>query len=521
LSAKSAPINIGRPTRNMRYFNSSGPNIPEEHYTLDRPGLIAKGLELVARRRYFTIWAPRQTGKSTYFLMLKKTLEKTGYKVVKINVEDSSGSSFATFRESLRIEFAAAGLQLPMLNSMGDLSNYIRALAVDKLVLIVDEIEGLNPDLFGSFLHTIRNLYHSREEHGLKSVILVGVSNIVGVVSDNASPFNVADNLNVPYFTDAETAELLNQHERETGQLFDKKVVRKISQITANQPGLVNGFAFQLVERNPNKKKIVYKDYLAVEHWYLNVAIDKNFANILNKARQYRSLLESLLFSEAEIPFKIDREAIKVLHTNGIIRENKAGMVEFWVPFYKKRLFDSFYPYTNGERGEIGSHLHAALFFKPDGMLDIPKLMDAYKEYAARRGFGVFREKDAQGNFTSIKEAGLIYSFETFLAAFLTQAGGKSYREADAGLGKSDLIVNVRGREILFETKKYYGFAEFERGKKQISYYARSLGLKTAVYVVFIPNDIRYPEAVHESVETVKKVETSVYLIPYDEKKDF
>jgi AAA domain len=177
----------------MRYFNSSGPNISEEHYTLDRPGLIAKGLELVARRRYFTIWAPRQTGKSTYFLMLKKSLEKTGYKVVKINVEDSSGSSFATFQESLRIEFAAAGLQLPTLNSMGDLSNYIRTLAVDKLVLIVDEIEGLNPDLFGSFLHTIRNLYHSREEHGLKSVILVGVSNIVGVVSDNASPFNVAN----------------------------------------------------------------------------------------------------------------------------------------------------------------------------------------------------------------------------------------------------------------------------------------------------------------------------------------
>ncbi len=60
------------------------------------------------------------------------------------------------------------------------------------------------------------------------------------VVSDNASPFNIADNLNVPYFTDEEVYELLGQHETEIGQLFEDKVKQKISNITANQPGLVN-----------------------------------------------------------------------------------------------------------------------------------------------------------------------------------------------------------------------------------------------------------------------------------------
>ena len=116
-----------------------------------------------------------------------------------------------------------------------------------KLVLVIDEVEGINPEFFGQFLHAIRKVYHTRSEHALKSVILVGVSNIVGVVKDNASPFNVTDNLNIPYFTNEETLELLNQHERETGQLFDPSVKAKISSITANQPGLVNGFAAQLV----------------------------------------------------------------------------------------------------------------------------------------------------------------------------------------------------------------------------------------------------------------------------------
>jgi hypothetical protein len=51
----------------MRSFNTSGPNILEKHYTLPRLALIEKGKRLVHDDRYFTIWAPRQAGKSTYF----------------------------------------------------------------------------------------------------------------------------------------------------------------------------------------------------------------------------------------------------------------------------------------------------------------------------------------------------------------------------------------------------------------------------------------------------------------------
>ena len=163
--------------------------------------------------------------------------------------------------------------------------------------MIIDEIEGLNEDIFGQFLHTIRNLYHFRQEHGLKSIILVGVSNIVGVVQDNAGPFNIADNLEIPYFSNEETAELLHMHEEETGQRFDDKVKGKISAVTANQPGLVNGFAYQLVTRLPDKEIIDYEDFLAVEKWYLTEAVDKNISSVINKAKQYRQFVEKLLFT--------------------------------------------------------------------------------------------------------------------------------------------------------------------------------------------------------------------------------
>lgn len=503
----------------MRRFNTSGPNIAKEHYTIKRTNLIKKGIELVETNRYFTIWAPRQTGKSTYFRQLANKLNDIGYQPVYFSVEGfkdySVADTFDTFCRSLRHQQNIDW----KIETLKDFERNISECKDKKLVIIIDEMEGLNPEIFGQFLHTIRNLYHTREEHCLKSVILVGVSNIVGVVNDNASPFNITDNLNVPYFSDAEVLELLAQHETETGQLFEEKVKQKISQITANQPGLVNGFAKKLVEDNPNKKILNYDDYLKVEDWYLTEAIDKNFSNILNKAREYRSFVERLLFTEDKIPFEIDRESIKVLHTNGLLQKDENGHVTFWVPFYKKRLYKSFYPYTNGEKASILRNIVTEGLFDEKGQLHLNQLIKGYKEYVKRRGFNVFREKDENGKYQSIKESALIYSFETYIQAFLQVVDGKSYREADTGLGKSDLIINVKSIEYLIESKIYYYENQFLKGKNQLAYYCKSLGLQKGIYLVFCPNDIKYPASIKEQTELIESVEITSFLIEFDENK--
>ncbi len=502
----------------MREFNTSGPNIPYQHYTIERTPLIEQGLKLVEKSRYFTIWAPRQTGKSTYFRQLAAKLNEQGYAPVYFSVEGfndfSAADTFDTFCTDLKDQ---QGIDWKI-ETFKDFEKQIKAYKDKKMVIIIDEIESLNPKIFGQFLHTIRNLYHLRQSHCLKSVILVGVSNILGVVSDNASPFNIADNLDVPYFTNEEVFELLGQHETETGQLFDEKVKQKISEITANQPGLVNGFAKMLVENNPDKKHIDYNDYLKVEDWYLNEAIDKNFENIHNKAKEERNLVERLLFTNAKIPFKIDRPSIKLLHTNGLIKKDPNGYVTFWVPFYKKRLYDAFYPYTNGEQSEI-SLTHIPSDFYENNKFNIAKLIENYKNYAKRRGFKPFMEKDKDGNYTSIKESALIYSFETFITAIVQELKGKIYREADTSLGKSDMIINIDNQEYLIETKVYSGVSRFEDGKQQLAYYAESLQLDKAVYLVYMAKRARKPDTIKEQKETVNNIEISTYLIEYDETK--
>ena len=510
----------------MRSFNTSGPNIPEKHYTIERTDLIATGLELVKDEKYFTIWAPRQTGKSTYFGQLSKILKAFGYRVAQVNFESFKHTPIDTFLRNLVGEINNYWGTKIQPTDLSDIFYKIEQIKDQKFILIIDEVEGINHDYFGTFLHAIRKAYHSRQNHSLKSVILVGVSNMVGTVSDNASPFNITDNLNVPYFTDKEVYELLGQHEIETGQFFDEDVKQKICQITANQPGLVNGFAKKLVDDYQDKKKLTYSDYMRVEHWYLNIAIDKNFSNILNKAREERKFVERLLFTEEKIPFKIDRESIKLLHTNGLIKEDENGFVTFWVPFYKKRLYDAFYPYTNGEKADILRSIVVSDLFDENGQLNFDKLISGYKEFVKRRGFAVFREKDEKGNYQSIKESALIYSLETYIQAFLQVVDGKSYREADTGLGKSDLVINIKSIEYLIESKIYYYESQFLKGKSQLAYYCRSLGIKQGIYLVFCPSNVKYPKSIKEQNDTVEfpedsgqMVQISTYIIEFDEAK--
>jgi AAA-like domain len=504
----------------MREFNTSGPNIPERHYTLPRLDWIEKGRTLVHKERYFTIWAPRQTGKSTYFMFLAKHLREEGYKVCHVNFEN--------FKEEIKEDFLirlnnALTNQWGVVfskNTLAGTFEQIEQIINEKCVLIIDEVEGINPAFFGQFLHSIRNAYHSRAHHGLKSVILVGVSNIVGVVQDNASPFNIADNLSIPYFTDEETLELLNQHERETSQLFDPSVKHKISEITANQPGLVNGFAAQLVANCVGRPLIEYKDYLAVENNYLRFSLDKNIANIINKGEKHRAFVENLLFDEEKIEFQIYRDTIKELYVNGIIMPDEEGFVTFRVPLYRKCLYKAFYPYTNGEAKRIGSTINIDEYYTANGGLSIDKIIEGYKKYALRRKFRYFKEQDKSGKYVNLKEATLVYSFETYLNAFLSMVGGKTYLEAHTGIGRTDLIITIDNQEFVVEAKVYSDIVKFRKGKVQLAQYAQSLSLKEAIYLVFVESEVDNPTVLEEEKE-YEGILIKTHLVPYNLEKDF
>jgi hypothetical protein len=501
-------------------FNSSGPNIPEEHYTLLRSDLMEQGKEKVYKRRYFTLFAPRQSGKSTFFQMLGEQLETEGYKVCYTNFENCQNTSQASFLKDIAIEMRKAwNIEIDS-GDFTTLAQSIKAIDSEKYILVVDEVEGINTEYLNTFLHTIRNLYHSRDSHSLKSVILVGVQNITGVMQGAVSPFNINEELEVPYFTEAEILELLEMHEIETGQLFSPKVKERICYMTAGQPGLVNGFAGSLVQLFPDVPMFEYDHYLKVEDNYILFKINKNVSNIVEKAKKHRKFVEQLLFEEKPKPYKIQEDRIKDLTINGIISYDDDGNIMFPVPLYRKCLHAAFAAPLNGESEEIMENLVVAEYFLPQKQLNIDKIIRDYQIYAKRRGFRYFMEEDDKGNFSGLKEAALVYSFETYIQSFLQVVEGKSYLEPHVALGRSDLIVNISGTEFVIEAKIFYSAVQFEKGKTQLAYYIKNLNLTTGVYLVFAKTTTTNP-ILQEAEEIIEGIHITTYLVRYDVETDF
>ncbi|WP_300525918.1 ATP-binding protein, partial [Aminiphilus sp.] len=200
-----------------RSFCTEGPIDKERNYYVPRTELLAVGLKKVEEWRYFTLTAPRQSGKSTYFQFLAEELLMPGSGILPLwlSFESFWQKTPETFLEAVKIQtdlrLAQYGrserLSLP--KDVDQLAESWRRLSEETgrdLVLVVDEMEGLqNLPLLNAFLHTLRRTYHDRRNYRLRSVILVGVSNITGILQSTASPFNIAEQITIPYFTREET----------------------------------------------------------------------------------------------------------------------------------------------------------------------------------------------------------------------------------------------------------------------------------------------------------------------------
>ncbi|MCU0290318.1 MAG: hypothetical protein MUF15_28540, partial [Acidobacteria bacterium] len=70
------------------------------------------------------------------------------------------------------------------------------------------------------------------------------------------------------------------------------------------------------------------------------------------------------------------------------------------------------------------------------------------------------------------------------------------------------------------EFKIFRDIFQFEKGKTQLAYYAKTLGLNEALYLVFVPNTVTMKD-VRDQKDTIEGVVIDTYIVLYDEKKDF
>ena len=249
----------------MRWFETRGPVYPEDNYVVARTDELADFIRRLEKGRYIVLFAPRQTGKTTFFRNALDRLEDVGspYLSIQLNFEGYVDSDATTFYKSLCREMCKAiqkTLQKRGEPSPDKLKGFLgRARITDaismreffeelgnlfqrqRFVLIIDEFDGIPQTTVRGFLHSLRHIYLSGRGRCPHSIGIVGVKNITQLNYDRSiSPFNIQDEFKLSNFTLTQVQELLRQYTDEVGQPFAPKTIETIYKQTAGQPVLVN-----------------------------------------------------------------------------------------------------------------------------------------------------------------------------------------------------------------------------------------------------------------------------------------
>lgn len=505
----------------MRYFNTSGPCYPEEHYTVMREALIRKGQQMIEAGRYFTIFAPRQSGKTTYFHLLLASLPTKNYTPIWISFENLKTATREEFYHSLHRSFtrklARLGIEITQtITNQLDLQECFEMFQthIPPLVLVIDEFEGIPDIVLSELMHTFRTIYHEKDIHALHALILVGVSTIAELVVSSASPFNIAEELEIPYFTREEVKNLIQQYVTESHQSFEPEVIEALYYNTQGQPGLVCGLCAYLVEQvaADRTKAVTMKDFHATLQYYLTRKFDKNLINVVQKAREKQALMLKVLFKEEPIPFSVHDPDIAWLFAHGVI-QNVNGYVEVLVPLYSKVLITAFRPLINGETDYyVSAHDTFKAYLSEQG-LNLHAILNTYREYVRRRGFRAFDTEHLQ-------EGAWHYSLDGFINFFIERLGGQTLLEVPSGRGRTDILIIYQQQKYLIETKIFTDTWYFRKGKRQLAEYLHSEHLDEGYYVVFSSKHTDSDELYTEEEINGKQIYTYIICTNFDRATD-
>ena len=210
----------------MRWFETRGPVYPEDNYVVARTDELVDFMNRLKRGRYVVLFAPRQTGKTTFFRNALNAFEdrENTYFPIQLNFEGYVDSDASTFYVSLCEEIckqiksviqnrqqnlddslnrflASAEIteHISMRKFFEDLGNLLEK---QRFVMIIDEFDGIPQGAIRGFLHSLRHIYLSGRTRCPHSVGIVGVKNITQLNYDHSiSPFNIQDEFKLPNFT--------------------------------------------------------------------------------------------------------------------------------------------------------------------------------------------------------------------------------------------------------------------------------------------------------------------------------
>jgi hypothetical protein len=460
-------MNYNKP---KRYFEKSGVVDPKASYYVSMENITNMDNQdiktMVDLGRYFSIFAPRQSGKTTFFEGFCHELEKdTSYVAILLSFQDYKNLNSQRFYQLIQKDLyrqlvsRLAQVDCPRLDEVRaylDSHNIAdhtcfrelfeelnQMVKFKKIVIFIDEFDGIPVSELENFLTTLRELYQrykKQTDKALYSIGLVGIRNITKLIVGGVSPFNIADKVKLPPFTLKNVHDLYTQYAEETNQPFTEEAVRKVFDETSGQPWLVNRLGTILtVDIKPQTTDPITREDVEKAVEILLYEENSHFDNITEKAKQYKETFIDIVFNGVEyIP---GDEEQSLLLTHGLIKaEGKEVRVSN--PIYKKRFTRMFFRDVAGK-----VDISFKRYYLPDGSLNMERVLVDFEKYIARIGAAAFYSTNKPMEVTGK------FQLTAWLYQFVSEGKGELYYESKTGLGIMDIMLIYKDRKYIIETK--------------------------------------------------------------------
>jgi hypothetical protein len=359
-----------------------------------------------------------------------------------------------------------------------------RLIQVKKIVVFIDEFDGIPPGELENFLYALRDLYleyKSVKKKALYSVGLTGIRNITKLVLGGVSPFNIADHVELPPFSLKNVRDLYAQYTEETNQPFTAGAVKKVYEETGGQTWLVNrlGTILTVKVKPGTVEPIDEKDVDKAVQILLKEKND-HFDNLYEKAKLYKETFVEIVFDHIE--YYPDDEDQSWLEQYGLIK-NKDGYAVVANNIYKARYVKTFF-----NEAKVPREISLPEYTLPGNLLDIERILVNFNRYIAQVGVRAFYQGKKPYERTGQ------FLLTAWLYPFIKGGEGELRYEVSSGLGRMDILLTYKGHKYIIETKvNHYEDITviIEEGILQVSgKYLTSEGVGTGYLVIF---DTRTP----------------------------
>jgi hypothetical protein len=487
-----------------RFFNTSGPCVPNDHYMLNPLSRLGEMRRLIDEQKYFILHAPRQMGKSTAIISLMEQLNEEGkYIALYINVEAAQAvrskvnAANLIFMSSIE---SHARHYLPknywpsqachkVTSKENGFSSFLNTWCQElpkPLVLFIYEADALIGDSLLSLLRQVRSGYNQRPKSFPHSLAFIGVRDLrdYRIYSDSSkrfvvggSAFNIKEqSLTLQNFTYDEVQLLFAQHTQETGQILTETALSLIFQQTNGQPWLVNAIGRELCfnqhKVQPDGRKIEAEDVSrAIE--ILIQRRDTHLDQLSDKLTEQRvaNVIDAILSGEDRFdPNKVSNEDIQYVIDLGLLRHTPNG-IAIANPIYREVI-----PREISYVEQVSLPQNPLWYVLHNGKLDIEKVLNQFVVFYKENGEMITKRQ-------LYTESAHHLSFMAWLQR-LVNGGGIVRREYALGLKFIDLLVEFAGEKFAFELKTENHYKR-EDALKQVSEYASRLGVSSVYLIVF------------------------------------